>query len=83
MGGAATGLQGNQAYTPGMNSTLAQTPSLNIQPANVVGATQSYDQTAMQAYQAQMAQQNSIWQALGGVGGSLLGGWAKSGFAGL
>ena len=83
MGGASMGLQGNQAYTPGMNSTLAQTPSLNIQPANVVGATSAYDTAAMQQYQAQMAQQNSIWQALGGVAGAGLGGWAKSGFAGL
>ena len=71
MGGAATGLQGNQSMTPGLNNTLTQTPSLNIQPANVVGATQAYDTASLQAYQAKMAQQNAIWGALGSVGSGL------------
>lgn len=83
MGGAATGLQGNQAYTPGMNSTLAQTPSLSIKPADVTGATQSYDQAAMQQYSAALQQQNAMYSALGGLGGAALGGWARGGFAGL
>lgn len=81
MGGAATGLQGNQAYTPNLSSTLTQTPSLNVQPANVVGATGAYDTAAMQQYQAQLQSQNAMYSALGGLGGAALGGWARGGFA--
>ena len=83
MGGAATGLQGNQTYTPSMSSTLTQTPSLNIQPANVNAATSTYDTAAMQQYQAQQSSQNAIYSALGSLGGAALGGWAQGGFKGL
>lgn len=66
--------------TPGsVNQNLTQTPQLNIQPANLIGAT-SNAQTAQQAtYQDQLNQNNAMMGGLFGIGSSVLGGMAKSG----
>jgi hypothetical protein len=61
------------------NSNLTQTPSLSIQPANLIGATSNALSAEQQTYQDQLAQQNAMMSGLFGVGSSVLGGWAKSG----
>ena len=79
-GAGLSGLAGMESMTPGMSQTLTQTPGLNIQPSNLNAAVSTYDQNSMQAYQAQTAQQNAMYSALGGIGGAALGGWARGGF---
>jgi hypothetical protein len=62
---------------PQLNQTTTQTPGLNITPTNLTGAVASYDQSATGLYQAQMAQQGALYNALGNLGGGLLGGMAR------
>lgn len=67
------------AYGAPTQPSFQTTPQLQIQPANLVGATANA-QTAQQAtYQDQLNQQNAMMSGLFGVGSSVLGGWAKSG----
>jgi hypothetical protein len=49
-------------------TTVAPT---TIQPANFLGAAASDQTAAMQAYQAQLAQQNAMMSGLFGLGGTL------------
>lgn len=67
------------AYGAPTQPTFQNTPQLNIQPANLIGATANA-QTAQQAtYQDQLQQNNAMLSGLFGVGSGVLGGWAKSG----
>jgi hypothetical protein len=78
LGSGAQGLQGLESMIPQLNQTTTQTPGLSVQPANLVGATSAYDQSATGLYQAQLQQQGALYNALGGLGGGLLGGLAKN-----
>jgi hypothetical protein len=78
LGAGATGLQGLESMVPGLNSTLTNTPGLNVTPTNLTGAVGSYDQSATGLYTAQMQQQGALYNALGNLGGGLLGGVAKN-----
>ena len=55
------------------------TPQLNIQPANLVGATANYNQAEQQTYEDQMQQNNAMMSGLFGIPTAILGGWAKGG----
>jgi hypothetical protein len=67
MGTALQGLQGLESMTPGLSSTLTSTPSLA--PADLTSAYNTQVQAQMQQYQAQLAQQNAMFGALGQMGG--------------
>lgn len=59
--------------------TWSNTPSLNIQSPDLIGATNSANTANMTAYNAQLNQNNAMMSGLFGVPTALLGGWAKSG----
>jgi len=59
--------------------TFGTTPSLSIQPANLIGATANAQQAQQQTYQDQLAQNNSMMSGLFGIPTAILGGWAKGG----
>jgi len=61
------------------NPTFQNTPQLNIQPANLIGATANAQQAAEASYQDQLKQSQSMMSGLFGVPTALLGGWAQSG----
>jgi len=67
------------AYGAPTQPTFQNTPQLQIQPANLVGATANAQQAAQQTYQDQLQQNNSMMSGLFGIPTALLGGWAKSG----
>jgi hypothetical protein len=69
--------QFGQPQTP--NSSFVQTPSLSIQPANLIGAQANADNAQMAAYNAQMAQNNNMMSGLFGIPTAILGGMAKGG----
>lgn len=69
--------QFGQAGTP--TSQLVQTPGLNIQPADLTGATATENNALNSTYQAQMAQNSAALSGLFGIPSAVLGGWAKSG----
>lgn len=60
-----------QGTQPGFGST----PTASVQPPNYTGAVE-------QNYQQQVASTNALNQGLFGAGGTILGGWARGGFAG-
>jgi hypothetical protein len=62
-----------------VNQNLTQTPALNIQPANLIGATANAQTAQQQTYQDQLQQNNAMMSGLFGVGSAALGGWANSG----
>ena len=72
-GAGATALGAAQGWTPGMASTMAQTPGLSVNPADLTGAVGNYQNAEMQALQAQQSGQNAMYSALGGIGGAALG----------
>lgn len=76
----ATALAGFGSPTSPTGS-FTSTPSLTIQPANLVGATANAQTAEQQTYQDQLNQQNAMLSGLFGTGSALLGGWAKSGGA--
>jgi hypothetical protein len=59
--------------------TFQNTPSLNIQPANLIGATANAQTAQQQTYQDQLAQNNAMMSGMFGIPTAILGGWAKSG----
>jgi len=61
--------------------TFQNTPALQIQPANLIGATANAQQAQQQTYQDQMAQYNNMMSGIFGIPTAILGGWAKSGGA--
>lgn len=61
------------------NPTFQTTPQLNIQPANLIGATANAQQAQQQSYQDQLQQSQAMMSGLFGIPTALLGGWAKSG----
>jgi len=61
------------------NPTFQSTPQLNIQPANLIGATANAQQAAEASYQDQLKQSQAMMSGLFGIPTALLGGWAKSG----
>lgn len=73
LGGQLTGLGAPQ------NPSWVQTPNLQIQPANLIGATANYDQANQAAYNAQTSKDNAMMSGLFGVPTAVLGGWAQAG----
>jgi hypothetical protein len=65
-----------------VNSSLAQTPQLSIQPANYIGAVANQQQMLEQQYQQQLQQEQATMSGLFGIPTALLGGYAKAGFPG-
>ncbi len=61
---------------------FASTPAPGVAPTDVTGATYQSYQGNVNNYNQQMAQQNAQMGGLFGLGSSLLGGWAQSGFPG-
>lgn len=63
----ATGLESlNQVMPP--NTSFISTPNAAGAPADLVGATAAADNARMQAYQAQVSQQNNMMSGLFGLG---------------
>jgi hypothetical protein len=62
--------------------TFQNTPQLNIQPANLIGATANAQQAQQQSYQDQLAQSQAMMSGLFGIPTAVLGGMAKSGTLG-
>jgi hypothetical protein len=61
-----------------VNSNLTQTPGLNVQPANLTGATANETQALNSQYQSQLAQYGNMMSGLFGIPTAVLGGWAQS-----
>src|SRR6267142_943085 len=61
------------------NPTFQSTPQLNIQPANLIGATANAQQAAEASYQDQLKQSQAMMSGLFGIPTAALGGWAASG----
>lgn len=74
----ALSLESNSAPTM-PNSSFVSAPGLNIQPANLIGATANAQAAQEQSYQDQLAANNNMMSGLFGIGSSVLGGWAKNG----
>lgn len=73
LGTALAGLGQNK------DPSWTQTPSLNIQPANLIGATANANDANMKAYQAETEKQNNMMSGIFGVPTAILGGWAQNG----
>lgn len=56
-----------------------QTPNLNIQPANLIGATANYNDANQKAYQAEADKYSNMMSGIFGVPTAILGGWAQNG----
>jgi hypothetical protein len=69
LGGSLANLGAPQ--TP--NSSFVQSPQLSIQPADLTGATASYNTAQQASYQSQLAQQNAMMSGLFGLGTTALG----------
>lgn len=61
------------------NPTFQNTPQLNIQPANLIGATANAQTAAEASYQDQLKQSQAMMSGLFGIPSALLGGWAQGG----
>lgn len=61
------------------NASFVNAPALNIQPANLVGATANAQAAQEKTYQDQLAQSQAMMSGLFGTGSAVLGGWAKNG----
>lgn len=59
--------------------TWNNTPNLNIQSPDLIGATNSANQANMAAYNAELNQNNSMMSGLFGIPTAILGGMAKGG----
>jgi hypothetical protein len=55
------------------------TPQEQMQPANYAGVVSNNYNNAMQLYGQKMGQNNAMMGGLSGLGGNVLGGWARSG----
>jgi len=66
-----------------VKSELVNAPGLTVQPANLIGAQANANQMLMDQYKAQAGKEGDLMSGLMGIPTALLGGWAKSGFAGL
>lgn len=64
-------------------SNLVNTPGLNMQTTNYIGAADSANKANMSAYQAQQQKYSSMLSGLMGIPAAAAGGWAKAGFPGL
>jgi len=62
-------LSGSQVQNP----NFVNTPQAGVAPVDYTGLVQNN-------YQAQVGNQNALYGALGGIGGTLLGGWSYGGF---
>lgn len=62
---------------------LVNTPALNIQPANIIGASANQGDLAMKQYAAEQAKYSNMMSGLMGIPTAVLGGWAKGGFPGM
>lgn len=56
-----------------------KTPELNIQPANLIGATANAQAAQQKAYEAEMANNSNMMSGLFGIPTAILGGWAQNG----
>jgi hypothetical protein len=66
------------------NSSFVNAPALNIQPANLIGATANAQTAAQNTYQDQQSQYNNMMSGLFGIGSGALGAMGSSGaLAGL
>lgn len=54
-------------------SSLVTTPSLSIAPADYESDVSTAENMQMQDYEAELAQESSMYSALGGIGGDILG----------
>jgi hypothetical protein len=72
----ATALGG---YGSPTNPTFQNTPQLNIQPANLIGATANAQNAQMDAYKAENDKYGNMMSGIMGIPTSILGGWAQSG----
>jgi hypothetical protein len=70
-------MSGGQVSQPNFTNT----PQSNVAPVDYMGAVNNNYNAQNQQYQAQMQRQGALYGALGGMGGSLMGGWARGGFA--
>lgn len=66
-----------------VTSSLAQTPALNIQPANYTGAVANAQNMEQQVYQDQLQQKQALISGIFGMASNGLGGWARGGFPGI
>lgn len=73
LGGTLAGLG-----SPTMPAFTPQ-PGLNVQPANLIGATANAQQAQQQSYQDQLQQSQAMMSGLFGIPTAVLGGWAKGG----
>lgn len=73
LGTALAGLGQNK------DPSWTQTPSLNIQPANLIGATANANDANMKAYQAESEKYGNMMSGIFGVPSAILGGWAQNG----
>lgn len=69
-------LTGTQVASP----QFSNTPQSQVAPADITGPTMAKYQGDLNAWQEQQKSQSSTMGSLFGLGGSLLGGWARSGF---
>lgn len=59
------------AYLQAATAGTSPTPfRATVQPTNVIGAYQDYNQAMEQAYQAQLGQQNAMYGGLAGIAGA-------------
>lgn len=61
--------------------SLVPTPGFSEQPANLIAATASAQDAQMKAYEAQQKSHDAMMTGLFNIGSTVLGGWAKGGFA--
>jgi hypothetical protein len=59
--------------------TWNNTPNLNIQSPDLIGATNSANAANMKAYEAQSNKDNAMMSGIMGVPSAILGGWAQNG----
>lgn len=65
--------------TPGsVKQEMTNTPTFNMQPANLVGATASAQDAEMKAYQAQLAQSQAMMSGIFGIPTAIAGGLARN-----
>lgn len=62
-----------------VDPSWVKTPDLNVQPANLVGATANYNDANQKAYEAELKQNQAMMSGVFGVPSAVLGGWAQNG----
>ncbi len=66
-----------------LTSSFVNPPQTNVAAPNYAGAVSDYNAAQNTAYQNQVAQNTAMMSGAFGIPTAVLGGWAKSGFAGL